>query len=92
MSMQEELKKITERQDLHEAMFHRHLEIYANNGKELAALTKTILENNKQTKEMYEIFSGISTTGKWSSKIIKLLFGIFIGTGSLIIMWNSLNK
>ena len=92
MSMQEELKQIRDRQDQHEAMFSRHLEIYANNGKELAKLTETILQNNKQTQEMYEIFSGLTTTGKWSSIIAKWIFGLFIGLGSLIIMWHNITK
>lgn len=99
MTMQEEIKKLHDRQEMHEAMFHRHLEIYANNGKELKELKEIIVEivpmfkeNTKQTKEMYEIFNGISTTSKWSSLIIKWIFGLLIGLGSLILMAKAVLK
>jgi len=97
--MQEEIKKLTERQEQHEARFHRHLEIYANNGKELKELKEIIMEiipmfkeNTKQTKEMYDIFSGLATTGKWSTRIIKWTFGLLIGVGSLILMYKALSN
>lgn len=99
MTMQEELKKLSDRQDVHEAMFQRHLEIYANNGKELKELREIIVEivpmlkeNTDQTKQMYEIFHGLSTTGKWSSLIVKWIFGLFIGIGSFILMAKALLK
>lgn len=97
--MQEELQKIKDRQEQHEARFHRHLEIYANNGKELKELKEIIVEivpmfkeNTQQTKQMYDIFSGIATTGKWTSIFAKWTFGLLIGIGSLILMWNNLIK
>lgn len=99
MTMQEEIKKLHDRQEVHEKMFHRHLEIYANNGKELKELKEIIVEivpmfkeNTAQTKQMYEIFNGISTTGKWTSIFAKWTFGLLIGIGSLIIMFHNLFK
>ena len=99
MTMQEEIKKLHDRQEMHEAMFHRHLEIYANNGKELKELREIIVEivpmfkeNTSQTKQMYEIFSGLTTTGRWSSLIIKWIFGLLIGLGSLILMAKAVLK
>lgn len=98
-SMEKKIEDLTSRIIEGEARFSRHLEVYANNGKELKALTETILkivpmfeENTKQTKEMYEIFNGISTTSKWTTKIVKLIVGILLGVGSLIIMWNNIAK
>lgn len=97
--MQEEILELRHKQEEHDARFNRHLEIYANNGKELKELTGVIYrivpmfeENTKQTKEMYEIFNGISTTSKWTTKIVKWIVGILLGVGSLIIMWNNIIK
>ena len=99
MTMQEELKKLADRQDKHEAMFHRHLEIYANNGKELKELTGVIYkivpmfeENTKQTKEMYEVFNAIATTKKVSFKFFAWLTAVLLGFGSLILMWKQIIK
>lgn len=97
--MQEEIKKLHDRQDQHEARFHRHLEIYANNGKELKELKEIIVKvvpmfevNTKQTQEMYEIFSGLTTTSKWTSRIVRWVFGIIIGISALIIAFNTITK
>lgn len=99
MESDNQLKEMKSRLEEYQVKFDRHLEIYANNGKELKTLTDTILkivpmfeENTKQTKEMYDVFSGIATTSKWTSKIVKWVVGIFLGIGSLIIMWNNINK
>lgn len=99
MTMQEEIKKIAERQDKHEAMFHRHLEIYANNGKELKELKEVIVKvvpmfevNTKQTQEMYEIFNAIATTKKVSFKFFAWLTAVLLGLGSLILMGKQIIK
>lgn len=97
--MQEEILKLKQKQEEHEARFSRHLEIYANNGKELKELKEIIIEvvpmfkeNTAQTKEMYEIFSGISTTKKWTFMFFKFAAGLFLGVGSIILMYKQIIK
>ena len=97
--MQEELLQLKHKQEEHEARFSRHLEIYANNGKELKELTGVIYkivpmfeENTKQTKEMYEIFSGISTTKKWTFMFFKFMAGLILAIGSMVLMYKNIIK
>jgi len=73
-----------------EARFSRHLDIYAQNGKELKALTTVInevvplmKENSKQTKEMYDVFSGIHIANKWVKFVFRYILAIIVGVGSI---------
>ena len=89
-----------------EQRFDRHLEIYANNGKEMARLAvavenmhDTIINHTneedktkKQVDEMYIWFSGLMVSTRWGDSFIKYIFAIIIGTGSLILLYKQIIK
>lgn len=86
----EHLEKKTDEQD---RRMTRHLEVYANNGKELREL-RLIIErivplfeqNTKQTKEMYDVFMGLSATKKYTFRFGAWLIGGLMTLGGAYLM------
>lgn len=73
----------------------KHLEIYANNGKELARLGNLLEQHmadhkdtEKKVQEMYDVF----IDGRGGVKVIKILFGILVAIGSAILMVKGIFK
>ncbi len=70
---------------------------------ELYSQIKVVIEQNNEiislhdeqkakVDEMYEIFSGLMTSKKWMDTIVKYLFAILIGVGSLYLMLKQIIK
>jgi len=62
--------------------FNRHMEVYAENGKELARLGNLLEAHINDTKEMVSFFKGMNFT----KKLLMWLLGAFAGVGTTILM------
>ena len=89
----EQMKHMDERIDDVDNRLDRHLEIYANNGKEMARLAQAIeahikSQDNVEIKvnEMYKIFND----GKIGTKIVKWVFRVLIAIGSAVIIYKGI--
>lgn len=92
----QQLRHLDEQLDGLEARFSNHLEIYANNGKELARLgnliSDHIMEQKKMMDELYPIIE-FYRSFKATSKVTQVTFkgvmkttGVLLAIGSLWIM------
>ena len=89
----EQMKHMDERIDDVDNRLDRHLEIYANNGKEMARLAQAIEAHiksqdnvEKRVNEMYEVFND----GKIGTKIVKWVFRVLIAIGSAVIVYKGI--
>jgi len=78
-----------------EGRLDRHLEIYANNGKESArvanALEKMILRSNERDKKVDEMFDAYSEF-KAGKRTLKWLFGLFMAVGGAVLLIKGIIK
>lgn len=87
-TLKEHIKKERERIDSIDARLDRHLEIYANNGKESKRVADALEKLIVQHKEMYDLFD----TLKGGKTTIKWLFGVFVAIGSATLLVKQLLK
>lgn len=82
-----------------EKRFDRHLEIYANNGKELARLAAAVEAlslradtRDKKTDEMYTTYQEFTMGRRGIIWLIGGLFALFMAVGSAILMVKNIMK
>lgn len=72
------MKSIDQQVELLTKRFDKHLEIYANNGKESQRVADNLEALIQQNNEMYTLFSTFK--GGWT--VSKWVFGLFVAVGS----------
>lgn len=95
----QQLNHIDNKVDELEVRFDKHLDIYANNGKEAARLAAAVerliersVDRDKRTDEMYEWFQKITIGKSAIVWVVVSTFGIVTAIGTVVLMIKNILK